>query len=62
MDDITKAQAMALAESVADQLFEVGHSGEQADKLRLVDASGRDMGGGWSRDAVVRILATALST
>lgn len=51
-------QAKTLAETIADELF-INGFGEKAVRLKMVDATERDLGG-WCRAAVVQKIAACL--
>ena len=56
-----ETSAQDLAETIADEVFKVGHSVEFAKRLELVDERGAKLGGGWSREGFVRVVARLLT-
>ena len=58
---MNESTAQDLAETIADEVFKVGHSTEFAKRLELVDERGVKLGGGWSRGGFVRVVAGLLT-
>lgn len=57
-----QSTAQDLAETIADEVFKVGHSVEFARRLELMDERGAKLGGGWSREGFVRVVARVLAS